>query len=169
MIFYSNFCTYSKEVINNISKTPINDKIIYVCVDDENIKLPDFITAVPTIYLVNEKQIVVDEDITAWIKDKLSKYSKAEESKNEVQAYYGATGDSFGLSFSNIDNSETKPFISSFTYLGEEQKITTPDGENNGSNGSNNSNNYSVKSGLSKEMENLQKQRNQTFQMISRT
>ena len=40
IIFYSNFCTYCKEVINEISKTPINDNILYVCVDDENIQLP---------------------------------------------------------------------------------------------------------------------------------
>ena len=63
IIFYSNFCTYCKEVINEISKTPINDNILYVCVDDENIQLPNFVTAVPTIYLVEKKRIVVDEAI----------------------------------------------------------------------------------------------------------
>ena len=57
IIFYSNYCTYSKEIINQISKTSINDNIIYVCVDDENIQLPPFIKAVPTIYLVNDKKI----------------------------------------------------------------------------------------------------------------
>ena len=55
IIFYSNFCTYCKEIINQISKTPINDNILYVCVDDENIQLPNFIKAVPTIYLVSQK------------------------------------------------------------------------------------------------------------------
>ena len=30
IIFYSNFCTFSKDVINRISKTPINDNIVYI-------------------------------------------------------------------------------------------------------------------------------------------
>ena len=86
IIFYSNFCTYSKEIINQISKTPINDNILYVCVDDENIQLPNFIKAVPTIYLVNQKRIVVDESIPKWIEEQLSQ-SSASESNNELMAY----------------------------------------------------------------------------------
>jgi hypothetical protein len=77
ILFYSNFCTYSKEIINSISKTKLNNSIIYVCVDDNNIQLPPFIKAVPTIYLVNEKKIVVDENITTWLKNNLSQYQNA--------------------------------------------------------------------------------------------
>jgi hypothetical protein len=71
IIYYSNYCSYSKEIINQIEKTPIHDNIIYVCVDDGNIQLPPFVKAVPTIYLVNDKKIVVDEAIRGWIKDKI--------------------------------------------------------------------------------------------------
>lgn len=77
ILFYSNFCTYSKEIINSISKTNLNNNIIYVCVDDNNIQLPPFIKAVPTIYLVNEKKIVVDENITTWLKNNLTQYQNA--------------------------------------------------------------------------------------------
>ena len=77
ILFYSNFCTYSKEIINSISKTKLNNSIIYVCVDDNNIQLPPFIKAVPTIYLVNEKKIVVDENITTWLKNNLTQYQNA--------------------------------------------------------------------------------------------
>jgi hypothetical protein len=138
IIFYSNYCTYSKEIINQLSKTTINDNIIYVCVDDENIQLPPFIKAVPTIYLVNDKKIVVDEAITSWIKEKVSVPDKV----GELQAYYGGCGNSYGSGFENIDNSESKPFISSFTFIGEEQEIKTPEGQsvgggNNGNNGNN--------------------------------
>jgi len=120
IIFYSNYCTYSKEIINKISKTSINDTIIYVSVDDENIQLPQFVKAVPTIYLVNDKKIVVDEEIENWIKSKTSK-----QVSEELQPYFGTCGNSFGVSCSNIDNTEIKPFTSGFTFLGEEQPITT--------------------------------------------
>ena len=85
IIFYSNFCTYSKEIINQISKTPINDNILYVCVDDENIQLPNFIKAVPTIYLANQKRIVVDESIPKWIEEQLSQsFMKMEEMQSKM-------------------------------------------------------------------------------------
>ena len=95
IIFYSNFCTYSKEIINQISKTPINDNILYVCVDDENIQLPNFVKAVPTIYLVSQKRIVVDESIPKWIDEQLTT-NESQNSNEELHAYFGQCDSSFG-------------------------------------------------------------------------
>ena len=60
--------------------------------------------------------------------------------------------------FSNIDNTENKPYISSFTFLGDEEKINT----------SNNDDNMG-KSGLDLRMEQLQQQRSNEFSPIART
>ena len=164
IIFYSNFCTYCKEVINEISKTPINDNILYVCVDDENIQLPNFVTAVPTIYLVEKKRIVVDEAIPKWVQEQLSKVEN--NSGDDIQAYFGSNDSSFGCSFSTLDNKEEKPFISSFTYLGEEQKIETPD-DSNDSSPTNSRNNFQ-NSSTSNDFERLQNERQAEFQTIQR-
>ena len=166
IIFYSNFCTYSKEIINQISKTPINDNILYVCVDDENIQLPNFVKAVPTIYLVSQKRIVVDESIPKWIDEQLTT-NESQNSNEELHAYFGQCDTSFGSSFSNLDNSEQKPFVSSsFTFIGDEQKITTPNDDSNNKNQS--QNNSFMKDGLSNEYEQLQNARNNEFQTINR-
>tara|TARA_X000000950_G_scaffold131626_1_gene164171 strand:+ start:1545 stop:2057 length:513 start_codon:yes stop_codon:yes gene_type:complete len=164
IIFYSNFCTYCKEVINEISKTPINDNILYVCVDDDNIQLPNFVTAVPTIYLVEKKRIVVDEAIPKWVQEQLSKVEN--NSGDDIQAYFGSNDSSFGCSFSTLDNKEEKPFISSFTYLGEEQKINTPD-DSNDSSPTNSRNNFQ-NSSTSNDFERLQNERQAEFQTIQR-
>ena len=165
IIFYSNFCTYCKEIINQISKTPINDNILYVCVDDENIQLPNFIKAVPTIYLVSQKRIVVDDAIPKWIEEKLS--TSESNSSGELQAYFGQCDSSFGSSFSSLDNSEQKPFVSSsFTFIGDEQKINTP--EESSSNNNPMQNNSFMKDGLSNDYEKLQNARNNEFQQINR-
>jgi hypothetical protein len=162
IIFYSNFCTYSKEMINQISKTTINDNILYVCVDDQNIQLPNFIKAVPTIYLVSQKRIVVDEYIPKWIEEQLSKSNDT--NSDELQAYFGQCDTSFGSSFSNLDNSEQKPFVSSsFTYIGDEQKITTPEESSN-----NKSQQSSNNNGFSNDYEQLQNSRNDEFQSLNR-
>ncbi len=165
IIFYSNFCTYCKEIINQISKTPINDNILYVCVDDENIQLPNFIKAVPTIYLVSQKRIVVDDAIPKWIEEKLS--TSESNSSGELQAYFGQCDSSFGSSFSSLDNSEQKPYVSSsFTFIGDEQKINTP--EESSSNNNPMQNNSFMKDGLSNDYEKLQNARNNEFQQINR-
>lgn len=161
IVFYSNFCDYSKSVVEKISKTPINQNIMYVCVDDENIQLPNFITAVPTVYLVEKKRIVVDEDILSWIDEQINENNKPK----ELKAYYGENDSGFGACFSNLDNSESKPFISSsFTFIGDEQSITTP--SEDGSMNSNN--NMSSKSGLTNEYEKLQASRNNDFTGMQR-
>ena len=165
IIFYSNFCTYCKEIINQISKTPINDNILYVCVDDDNIQLPNFIKAVPTIYLVSQKRIVVDDAIPKWIEEKVS-INDSKDNGEELQAYFGQCDSSYGCSFSNLDNSEQKPYVSSsFTFIGDEQKITTPD-ESSSDNGM--QNNSFTKDGLSNEYEQLQNSRSNEFQQINR-
>ena len=110
--------------------------------------------------LVNDKKIVVDEAISGWIKDKISKPKDT-----ELQAYYGACDNSYGGSFSTIDDSENKPFISSFTFLGDEQKIETPNGENVGS--SNNSMDGKQNS-LSNSYDKMQQNRTNEFNLPQR-
>lgn len=161
ILFYSNFCTYCKEVINNISNTPLNENMLFVCVDDENIQLPPFITSVPTIYLINDKKIVVDEAINDWIKERLTTQTPETET-NEIQAYFGSNGDSFGLNFSSIDNSDEKPFISSFTFLGD---------DNGSSMAASNDNRQQSRGGseFDSQLERLQQARNQEFKGVKRT
>ena len=161
ILFYSNFCTYCKEVINNISKTPLNENMLFVCVDDENIQLPPFITSVPTIYLINDKKIVVDEAIGDWIKERLSTQTPQENSE-EIQAYFGSTGDSFGLNFSSIDNNDEKPFISSFTFIGDDNGSSMA-AKNDNRQSSRNTNEFDS------QLERLQQARNQEFKGVKRT
>ena len=89
IVFYSNYCTYCKKILTHISKLPIKDKLLYVCVDDSKIQLPQFVKAVPTIYLAEKKQIVVDESIEKWLESLHSKPKNENISNNELDAYYG--------------------------------------------------------------------------------
>ena len=100
IIFYSNFCTYCKTVVGRLSKLPINDNLIYICVDDKNISLPPFVKAVPTIYLVKDKKIIVDEEIESWISRISNPKSNESLNNDELMAYYG-NGSSFSSSYSS--------------------------------------------------------------------
>lgn len=70
ILFYSEFCEYSQEVKKKLTETGLINNMIEVCVDDEQIKLPPFLEAVPTIYIQDTKSIVVDDDIMAFINSK---------------------------------------------------------------------------------------------------
>jgi hypothetical protein len=121
IIFYSNYCNYSKEVLTEISKSPLNDKMTYICVDDRNINLPSFVQAVPTIYLIKEQKVIVDEGITTWIKSKTQP-----QQSQELGSYFGS-GDSFSSSFSNLDDTPDTSHTSEFTYLDAPvESINTP-------------------------------------------
>ena len=159
ILFYSNFCTYSKEIINQISKTPLNESMLFVSVDDENIQLPPFVTSVPTIYLINEKKIVVDESITDWIKEKLNQNVKPTQN-NELMAYFGSTESSFGSNFSTIDNKDNKPFISSFTFLNDSSQSLADVKQS--------ADTTQSKTGFDNQFEKLQHARNNEFQPIQR-
>jgi PKD repeat protein len=116
IVFYSNYDNYSKKVLNDLSKLKIDDKLIYICVDDENIQLPKFLAVVPTLYLVKEQSILVDDDIEKWIEN-VNK--KPDESSGELDAYFNSNS-SFSSQFSNLDDTTDKVQNSVFSYISSE-------------------------------------------------
>ena len=37
------------------------------CIDDPNINLPPFVQSVPTLYLSNERKVLVDDNLFTWL------------------------------------------------------------------------------------------------------
>ena len=124
------------------------------CIDEENIQLPPFIKVVPTIYLVNDKKIVIDENIKSWIEEK----TKPKQVTDELQAYFGSSSNGYSSTFSNLDNSEDRPYISSFEYLNETDKTIN----------NNNDISKSKDSQFDSKFVQLQKARNMEFSSIQR-
>lgn len=105
IIFFSNFCDYSRDILGKIEEYKLQDKIVSVCVDDENIKLPPFLEVVPTIYLQKSKSIIVDDDIISYL-DNL---------KPKPQQNIGDWDNNFSSSsmstFASLDNSDDSSFV----------------------------------------------------------
>ena len=85
LLFYSNYCIHSNKLINTISKTPLHNSIFYICIDDSNIKVPNFITRVPSIFLVKEKKVLVEDDIDYWTSMKIGTNQKDQQLPKEKQ------------------------------------------------------------------------------------
>ena len=63
-IFYSNDCPHSVKLIEILNKNNLADNFELCCVDTTEIKLPQFVTCVPTLYLVQQKRVIIDAKIT---------------------------------------------------------------------------------------------------------
>lgn len=101
ILFYSEFCDYSREIKGNLEKYGALEKMISVCVDDEHIQLPPFLEAVPTIYLNETKTILVDEKIENYV-------NRLKPSGNSnIGDWDSSFGPSNGSAFSYIEEDNT--------------------------------------------------------------
>lgn len=106
IIFFSNFCDYSKEILNKIKEYKLQDKIVSVCVDDNNIKLPPFLEAVPTIYLYKSKSIIIDDDIINYLDNQ-----KPQQQQQNIGDWDNNFSNSSMSTFASLDNSDDSSFI----------------------------------------------------------
>ena len=70
IVFFSTLCSYSNEIINLIKDNNLDKELMLINIDDDQISLPDFIKVVPTVYLIKEKTLIIDDSILSWIDNK---------------------------------------------------------------------------------------------------
>jgi hypothetical protein len=63
VLFFSNFCNYSKEVLGDITRRNIRNAFVLICIDSIA-NIPPFVTVVPLIACKSTKQIYVDDAIS---------------------------------------------------------------------------------------------------------
>ena len=82
IVFYSNYCLHCNNLLNKLSKTILHSKILYVCIDDKNIKIPRIITRVPSLYIVGEKKVLIENEIDIWVKNQVSAFENKNKQMN---------------------------------------------------------------------------------------
>ena len=50
-----------------LNEEKIGHNLVRICIDVGNIRIPSFITSVPTIYLTRNKQILTDNRLEQWL------------------------------------------------------------------------------------------------------
>lgn len=68
ILFYSNYCEYSNEMLNIIIRKNITADFMLVCVDNNKYALPSFVDRVPIVY-TKLQQVLIDNDIITYIND----------------------------------------------------------------------------------------------------
>lgn len=146
ILFYSNFCTHSKKLLEDITKSKIKDSLLFICIDDKNIQLPNFIRVVPTIYLVKNKSILTDTKISEWLQ------LNSKSSEDDILAFNNSKGMSSNFSF--LNDGDENLFSSRYTFINSDSNIETPKEFNT---------NNSSKDDLTKDYEKLQSARENDF------
>ena len=120
IIFYSNHCPYSKRVIKMLNEEKLGHNLVRICIDAGNIRLPSFITSVPTIYLTRKKQILTDNKLEEWLT------TLREKKDSKKLSSYCMANSSFSENFSFLDGCDQIPNFNFSNYESENAKINTP-------------------------------------------
>ena len=165
LLFYSNFCLHSNNLINNISKTQLHSKILYICIDDKKIRIPSFVTRVPSIYLVKEKKILIEDNIDIWLNSINSQSNQQQSNQqqgengggDEILAFHSnEMGNNMSDKYSFLD--EKQNINHSFSFLDGSKEINIDDRINTPKEF--NSSNTQVKSKLDTDYDKLMTDRN---------
>lgn len=127
VLFYSNKCVHSKELLNLIMKdTKLNQKITKVNVDNPNIKLPPYVKSVPSMICNDNKKptLLVGSKIFDWYNDQ----HKENVSTNSIQDWDPCTMSGYSDGFSYLENEDVMK--KSYSFINAEEKINTPDESN---------------------------------------
>lgn len=124
ILFYSNKCLHSKELLNLLYKDPdLNQKFVKINIDTGNVKIPPYVKSVPTAIISENGQpnLMVGSAIFSWYKQKHSIVVE----KQGIQDWDPHTMSGYSDNFGYLDNPQV--IKKSFAFLNESNTITTPD------------------------------------------
>lgn len=123
ILYYSNFCEHSKKLLQSFSKTDLSKDIHFICIDKrvkdpsgkiylilengQKIVMPENVTRVPALLLLNENyKVVYGETITQYFKPRQEVITKQATFNNIEPMAFSLGGGSFGIAsdqFSFLD------------------------------------------------------------------
>ncbi len=124
MLYFSNKCLHSKELLNLLSKdASLNEKILKVNVDLRNVQIPPYVKSVPTMVMVvnQSAQMMVGTQIFQWYE---SMHKKAVSSQQILDwDPWTMSGYSDGFSYLQDSGIDKK----SFSGIDENFRIHAPE------------------------------------------
>jgi len=189
ILYYSNFCEHSKRLLQTFSKTSVSKDIHFICIDkrikDNNNKMyivlengqkiimPENVTRVPALLLLNENyKVLYGESILQYFKPKQEVVTKQATMNNIEPMAFSLGGGSFGIasdqySFLDMDADSLAAKgnggmrqMHNYVDLNYSDRISAPPEEDSQKKGAN-----KIPGELT--IEQLQQQREQEFQSLA--
>ena len=187
ILYYSNFCEHSKKLLQTISKADISKDIHFICIDkrtkDANNKIyiilengqkiimPENVTRVPALLLLNQSyNVLYGEAILQHLKTRQEKMVKQATQNNLEPMAFGFSGGGFGsvtsdqYSFLDMDSDSLSAKgnggvrqMHNYVDLNYSDNISTPEDEHDYKNANKNSGDLTVEQLLQQREQDLQK------------
>lgn len=136
IIFYSNHCIHSQNVMKKLFKTPYYPKFMKICVDNKRNPIPPNVTCVPTIFLPGNPIPISGSKVFQWIEGLNSTGNKVNGNAGaqNISAFHSTEMSGFSDGYSFISDNSTNPLNHSFSFLGQAPpSISTPNESTGGS------------------------------------
>lgn len=127
ILFYSNKCLHSKELLNLLHRdVELNQKFTKINIDNANIKIPPYVKSVPTAIITSngEPSLLVGSQIFKWFNQRHAKVVETQ----VIQDWDPHTMAGYSDGFSYLTESDVMK--KSFSFINDNDSITTPDGKN---------------------------------------
>lgn len=120
LLFYSNFCSFSNEIVDKITKHSLSEKFLLINISKHRFKIPTNITTVPTVLLNDKRTIYTDKDLEDFL-EKL-----AEKNNKDIDAFTPFNSISSNYSFVDSFEEQNDSLTKNFGLIHGEQNISTP-------------------------------------------
>ncbi len=127
ILFYSNRCAFSKELIGELYKTGLIESFQKICVDNAT-NIPKGITSVPTMIVPRYPRPLVGQECFAWLDGIQRQLASRQQSQQVMPGSTGApVGLSGGVQTVNRDSGETNAMAGSNGVPGFEDLLPFSD------------------------------------------
>ena len=126
ILFYSNKCKYSAEVLKKTTTNPsITSLFLYVNLDNKGYTIPTFVDRVPLIYIKDTRELVIDYNISLFI-NQLSQQRQSAPQQQSEKHLESLSDMSKGISssFSFMNENEDKLTPMNYVFLGKDTQPT---------------------------------------------
>jgi hypothetical protein len=120
IIFYSNFCKYSQDLLKYIVKQDLKKMFVFVCVEKNRQRIPPQVDKVPALFLTNERRVLFEDDIIECIQSSVINIAPSEQPCSSFSDTFSILEDDTMMPNQSVDSKR-------FSIFGQEQRIHTPE------------------------------------------
>lgn len=130
VLFYSNYCVYSKQLMVDLNKLNLKDTFVMICVENYKRSIPPNIDRVPTI-MTTSGEILCDDDIAMYLDSRISREVDPGTSNHvhDPEDLFSHTN----AGFAYLDD-DSRGNGGAYGIFGDDQHIETPEEDGNKSN-----------------------------------
>jgi hypothetical protein len=132
ILFYSSYCQFSRDIINNIVKKDLKSNFVFISVDTNKHRIPPQIDRVPAL-LIPSGRVLFEDDIVNFL-------NSATEDIMPLEQPSSAYSDNFSFLEDEEQSSQgtSNTLLKNFAVFGTEQRIHTPEEDGGASKGGGN-------------------------------